>query len=92
MAVPLLFAPVEWNGMWLADGGIRDNLPVDVALDNRADITIAVDVTSPLRTPDQIRSPWQLADQVTTIMMQEPTRESRQLADVLIIPDLHDHQ
>ena len=91
MAVPLLFAPVEWNGMWLADGGIRDNLPVDVALDNRADITIAVDVTSPLRTPDQIRSPWQLADQVTTIMMQEPTRESRQLADVLIIPDLHDH-
>lgn len=89
MAVPLLFAPVEWDGMWLADGGIRDNLPVDVAIDNAADLTIAVDVTSPLRTPDQMRSPWQLADQVTTIMMREPTQDSRKLVDVLILPELN---
>jgi NTE family protein len=91
MAVPLLFAPVEWRGMWLADGGIKDNLPVDVALENKADVIIAVDVSSPLRTPEQIKSPWQLADQVTTIMMEEPTKESRQLADVVINPELHDY-
>ena len=91
MAVPLLFAPVEWRGMWLADGGIKDNLPVDVALENNADVIIAVDVSSPLRTPEQIKSPWQLADQVTTIMMEEPTKESRQLADVVITPELHDY-
>jgi NTE family protein len=91
MAVPLLFAPVDWNGMWLADGGIRDNLPVDVAIANKADLIIAVDVTSPLRKPDQMKSPWQLADQVTTIMMQEPTLQSRKLGDVLIVPDLKTH-
>ena len=90
-AVPLLFAPVEWDGMWLADGGIRDNLPVDVALENGADLTLAVDVTSPLRTPQEMRSPWQIADQVTTIMMQEPTRESRQLADLVIFPPVENH-
>ncbi len=91
MAVPLLFAPVEWEGMWLADGGIRDNLPVDVAIANNADLIIAVDVTSPLRTPDQMKSPWQLADQVTTIMMKEPTVQSRARGDILILPDLKAH-
>ena len=88
MAVPLLFEPVEIDGMWLADGGIKDNLPVDVALENNADLTIAVDVTSPLRSADQIKSPWQLADQVTTIMMQSPTRESQGKADILLAPEL----
>lgn len=91
IAVPLLFSPVEWDGMWLADGGIRDNLPVDVARENNADLTIAVDVTSPLRNTDQMRSPWQLADQVTTIMMREPTRESRKMADILIQPAIKEH-
>jgi len=90
-AIPLLFAPVEWDGMWLADGGIRDNLPVDVAIENGADLTLAVDVTSPLRTPQEMRSPWQIADQVTTIMMQEPTRESRHLADLVIYPPIGNH-
>ncbi|OGB65671.1 MAG: hypothetical protein A2Y94_04750 [Caldithrix sp. RBG_13_44_9] len=86
MAVPLLFAPVEWDGMWLADGGIRDNLPVDVAIENGANLTIAVDATAPLRTGEQMKSPWQIADQVTTIMIQEPTQQSRSLADILISP------
>ncbi len=91
VSFPLLFSPVEWQGKWLADGGIRDNLPVDVALQNGADVTIAVDVTSPLRTIEEMRAPWQIADQVTTIMMEEPTRQSRQMADVVIHPDLKGH-
>ncbi len=90
-AVPLLFAPVEMDTMWLVDGGIRDNLPVDVAIENDADLTIAVDVSSPLRKPDQMKMPWQLADQVTTIMMREPTQESRDLADFLIKPQIGEH-
>ena len=91
MAVPLLFAPVQLDGMWLADGGIQDNLPVDVALENNADLTIAVDVSSPLRSANQIKSPWQLADQVTTIMMQSPTLESQSKSDILIAPSLGRH-
>jgi NTE family protein len=91
MAFPLLFAPVEIDGMWLVDGGIKDNLPVDVALEANMDLIIGVDVTSPLRTKDYLRLPWHLADQVTTIMMQEPTAESRSLTDVLILPEVGEH-
>ena len=48
MAIPLLFTPLEKDGMLLADGGLTDNLPVDVVLGMGADIVIAVDVTSRL--------------------------------------------
>ncbi len=90
-ATPILFAPVPWEGMELVDGGVRDNLPVDVAIHENSDLTIAVDVTSPLREADQLKLPWQIADQVTTIMMREPTRESSKMADVLIRPQIGEH-
>ncbi len=91
LAMPLLFAPVEKDGRWLVDGGIANNLPTDVALQMGADIVIAVDVTSPLRPRNNIRAPWEIADQVTTIMMADPTKNRRRLADVLIQPDLRGH-
>ncbi|GAB4376784.1 MAG: BamA/TamA family outer membrane protein [Calditrichia bacterium] len=91
LTYPLIFAPVEWDGMLLVDGGIRDNLPVDVAVEAGANLTLAVDVTSPLHASEDLQSPLKLADQVTTIMMREPTLESRKMADVLIEPEVGTH-
>lgn len=92
IAFPLLFAPIEVNGMQLVDGGITDNLPVDVARSLGADIVVAVDATSPLREPAEMRAPWEIADQVTTIMMEDPTKASLLKADLAIIPDLEGHR
>lgn len=92
IAFPLLFAPIEMKGMRLVDGGITDNLPVDVARNLGADIVVAVDATSPLRKADEMRAPWEIADQVTTIMMENPTKESLLKADLAIIPKLEGHQ
>lgn len=44
MAVPGAFTPVEMEGHILVDGGVVDNLPVDVARAMGADVIIAVDV------------------------------------------------
>ena len=44
MAVPGVFTAVEWDGHLLVDGGVVDNLPVDVAREMGADLIIAVDV------------------------------------------------
>jgi len=87
-AVPLLFSPVEWEDKLLVDGGIRSNVPVDVAKNMGMDIIIAVDITSPLRTKDEIKAPWEVADQVTTIMMKPIGREQLELADIVIKPNL----
>lgn len=88
LAVPLLFSPVERDGMMLVDGGIKSNLPVQVARDLQADYVIAVDVSSVLRSREQIEAPWEVADQVTTIMTNGQNLEGRRLADVVILPDV----
>ena len=45
MAIPVVFKPVKIDGMQLVDGGVLNNLPVDVAKDMGADYVIAVDLT-----------------------------------------------
>lgn len=45
MAIPLALSPVQMDDMILVDGGVLNNLPVDVARDMGADIVIAVDLT-----------------------------------------------
>jgi NTE family protein len=45
MAVPGLFTPVYIDGCQLVDGGLLNNVPVDVACRMGADFTIAVDVS-----------------------------------------------
>lgn len=44
MAIPGIFKPVNHEGMKLVDGGMLNNLPVDVVKDMGADIIIAVDL------------------------------------------------
>jgi NTE family protein len=44
MGIPGVFAPYELEGRLLIDGGIVNNLPVDLARSMGADIVIAVDV------------------------------------------------
>ncbi|MCB9512299.1 MAG: patatin-like phospholipase family protein [Deferribacteres bacterium] len=84
LAFPLLFTPVPWKGRLLVDGGLMDNIPVDEVRQLNADIVIAVDASSGLRQPDQLNAPWEIADQVTTIMQRDRNAVSRKKADVLI--------
>lgn len=44
MAIPVVFKPVQLDGMTLVDGGVLNNLPVDVAQAMGADRIIAVDL------------------------------------------------
>ena len=44
MAIPGVFKPVVWDDMRLVDGGMMNNLPVDVVKEMGADIVIAIDL------------------------------------------------
>ncbi len=48
MSIPGVFHPVEYNGRLLVDGGILNNVPVDVVKKMGADVIIAVNIASPL--------------------------------------------
>ena len=56
VSVPGLLAPVERDGQRLVDGGLLNNVPVDVARDMGADVVVAVDVS----TRNENTSYWRL--------------------------------
>jgi NTE family protein len=91
MAIPLIYSSMPRDSMQLLDGGLVDNLPVDVAIAEKADIVIAVDMVSPLRPKSKLNAPWEIVDQITTIMMQEANKLARAKADIVIAPKLGDH-
>ncbi len=84
VGIPLLFSPVEYGSYILVDGGVVDNIPVGDARNAGADIVIAVDSTSPLRTPENINAPWEIADQITTIMQQKNDQAQLDASDIAI--------
>ncbi len=88
VAVPGFFSPVELDGRLLVDGGLVDNLPVDVARTMGAEVVIAVDVGSPLRTRDELDSLSRLTGQVFSLMVRGNVAEQAPNADVLVDPDL----
>ncbi len=53
MSIPGIFKPVEMDGRTLVDGGMFNNLPVDVCRQLGADIVIAVDLQQEEQKPRQ---------------------------------------
>jgi NTE family protein len=89
MSIPGLFRPYELGGRLLVDGGVVDDLPVDVARAMGADVVIAVESrgSSP-SSADDLRSPLDIAAQTTNLMILQNVRPSREAADILIKPEL----
>ncbi len=91
MSIPGVFSPAEIRGRVLGDGGLVDNLPVDVVRQMGADIVIAVNIGTPLMTREELSSIVGLTGQMINILTEQNVRT--QLAtlgadDVLISPDL----
>ncbi|RKY86647.1 hypothetical protein DRQ09_05850 [candidate division KSB1 bacterium] len=87
-AVPPLFSPVEFEDKLLVDGGLVDNIPTDVVKEMGSDIVIAVNTVSPLRKKNQLKLPWDQADQMINIMQYPINQKSLKLADFVITPHL----
>lgn len=93
MSVPAAFAPVEYQGMLLVDGGLMDNLPVQLARDMGADVVIAVNVGTPLAKREEITNFLSVSAQMVNLLTEQSVRHSlEQLTDqdILITPDLTD--
>lgn len=88
MAVPLVFGPVKHQDRMLVDGGILNNLPVDVVKEMGADIVIAVNISSPLATVDENSSVLAVTYQSVDVALVQNTKASLKQADILIQPAL----
>jgi NTE family protein len=91
LSAPGVFAPVEREGHLLVDGGISDNVPVDIARAMGVDIVIVVDVGFPLLPRKQLTSATVISNQMLAILIRH--NAAAQLAtltpkDILIQPAL----
>jgi NTE family protein len=80
MAIPGVFTLVERSGRTLADGGLVNNLPVDVAQGMGAQVVIAVEVSTPVYDPDSLTSLLGTVSQAASVMQERNVRENRKLA------------
>lgn len=93
MSIPGVYEPIERDGHLLIDGGVANNLPIDVVRGMCADIVIAVDVSSPLLNRDELASVVDVVDQLSTMLTRrnsEASIASLRAGDVLFRPDLSD--
>jgi NTE family protein len=91
MSVPGAFAPTNVDGTLLVDGGIMNNVPIDVTRKMGAQRLIVIDVGSPLADESELTNPVALLNQMVGALMADQTK--RQLAtlhadDLLIEPKL----
>ncbi|MGO2767551.1 patatin-like phospholipase family protein [Pseudomonas taetrolens] len=91
MSIPAVFAPVEINGQLLVDGGMVDNIPVDVAREMGVDRVIVVDIGTPLRGRKELSTVFDILNQSITLMTRsnsEVQLASLRPDDILIQPAL----
>ena len=89
LSAPGLFVPVERDGRVLVDGGVADNLPIDVARTLGVDVLIVVDVGAPLYARDRLGSATAISNQMLSILIRrDATRQLGTLSrsDILISP------
>ena len=89
-SIPMVFAPVEYENMLIADGCPVDRVPVEEVRKMGADVIVAVDVLGDVREMDELKSIihylLRIVDiydaQVNNAKLQE------QKPDILCVPDL----
>jgi NTE family protein len=91
ISAPGVFAPVESHDTLLVDGGLAENLPIDVARQMHADILIVSDVSFPLQPRAALDSALEISNQMLAILVRKDADRQRatlSAADVLIEPTL----
>lgn len=90
MSIPGVFEPVEFGGTILVDGGLVDNLPVELAREMGADVVIAVNVGTPLSGRETLGNVVGVMAQMVNILTEQNVRASLaslRPGDILITPD-----
>ena len=91
MAAPGVFNPIRIDGRVLVDGGVANNLPVQIVQAMGADVLIVVNVGFPLLPEEDLGSAFDITSQMLTILIEALTRQQLGLMapdDILILPNL----
>ena len=91
MSVPGVFSPLGMDGRILGDGGLVNNLPVNVARALGAEVVIAVNIGTPLAGRETLGSLVGITTQMVNILTEQNVKASIALLtprDLLLTPPL----
>lgn len=86
ISIPGIFHPIKRDDMILVDGAITDRLPVDIAIKNKADLVIAVDVTFSEDRSVEIRNVFDVIMSSLDLMQKNHFKASAENTDFLLQP------
>jgi NTE family protein len=87
MAIPAIFTPVLWDDKLLVDGGLVQNLPVEVLQSMGADRTIAVRLQGARPEVKDLTSLTSIALRSVSVAIEQNERRSAASANVVIVVD-----
>ncbi len=90
MSIPGFFAPLKYNGKVYADGGLLENLPVDVVKEMGADIVIAIHLQVKPYDSKDIGSPIATLSRSISVVIAVNELRSMAKADILVSVPLED--
>jgi len=91
MSVPFAFEPLLHNGRLLVDGGIANNMPIDVAREMGANALVVVDIGMLLKDAEQLDSSLAIVDQLGTLLVRSNADQQManlEAGDIYMLPDL----
>ena len=84
MSLPGIFSPVHDDGAIYADGGLLQNLPVQVAKNMGADVVLGVHLAEENLKPDANLSSFAVLGQSISVMISANELQSMEMADILL--------
>lgn len=89
-SIPLVFQPVEKDGMVICDGGVVCRVPVREVKDLGAEVVVAVDVLGPLRDDADVRGMLRYFLRLVDVYDNAISEKNRieDPADIFVAPDL----
>lgn len=92
MAFPLAFTGVEKDQQLLMDGGMVTPIPVNLVrtLTDKTNFVVAINTSSRLLPKEELNTPVDIANQVTTIMTADKLKKELADADLVLEPPIDD--
>jgi NTE family protein len=84
MSLPGIFTPVRTKDAVYADGGLLNNIPVNVAKEMGADLTVAIHLAEAPMLPDANLSTFSVLGQSLSVMISANELQNMENADILV--------
>ena len=91
-SIPSVFSPLKNDSLLLVDGGVLNNLPIDIAKKLNADIIIGINLSSINKKSSDIQDVFDVLSQSILVNGYKKRNDNIKMADLIISPDIQSYK